>query len=197
MGEWIDDVARAMAGGTSRRAMLRRVGGGVAAAMLASLIPATASAREGKGGKGNTKQQDTNQNTQQNTTTNLQCPTGQVEFRGKCRNFRGTCTVGLVCGNVQACGQDPDGTRCFCVDVGTGNANGSTAIACVREITQCDPRQSGGNKVCTTNDDCARFEVCQTVSCCGEVRDANGGLVAAAGSGRCVQPCGLRRNRRR
>lgn len=41
MGEWVDDVAKAMARGMSRRDVLRRVGGGLAGAALISLIPAS------------------------------------------------------------------------------------------------------------------------------------------------------------
>src|SRR5439155_12897123 len=52
MGEWIDEVARAMASGASRRVMLRRVGGGLAGAVLASLVPATVFADKGGNGKG-------------------------------------------------------------------------------------------------------------------------------------------------
>jgi hypothetical protein len=38
MGEWIDSVARAVASGTSRRQALRRIGGGLAAMAVASLL---------------------------------------------------------------------------------------------------------------------------------------------------------------
>jgi hypothetical protein len=39
MGEWIDTLARWMAGELPRRAALRRIGGGLAATALAALVP--------------------------------------------------------------------------------------------------------------------------------------------------------------
>src|SRR5438128_2120997 len=38
MGEWIDSVARALAGGASRREAVRKIGGGLVAVAAASLL---------------------------------------------------------------------------------------------------------------------------------------------------------------
>ena len=47
MGEWLDDVARALATGRSRRALLRGALGAAAAAALGSLTPWEPSATSG------------------------------------------------------------------------------------------------------------------------------------------------------
>jgi hypothetical protein len=39
MDRWLDDLARGLAGVRSRRALLRTVGGGLATAQLASVLP--------------------------------------------------------------------------------------------------------------------------------------------------------------
>lgn len=44
MGQWIDDLARAMARGVSRRDALRRIGGGLSGLILVALLPARAEA---------------------------------------------------------------------------------------------------------------------------------------------------------
>src|SRR5205085_9457781 len=56
MGEWIDEVARAVASGVSRRTLLRRLTGGIAGAFLASILrPEGATARGPEGNSGNCK----------------------------------------------------------------------------------------------------------------------------------------------
>jgi hypothetical protein len=79
MGDWIDDVARAMASGVSRRGVLRGVGAGLAGLMLASLAPAKAAEAKkgkgkGKGGQGTGTGQGTG-NGQTGTGTNEQTNT--------------------------------------------------------------------------------------------------------------------------
>src|SRR5438046_6829690 len=50
MDRWLDDVARAVAGGMSRRQALRRIGGGIAGALLARLLPGDAGRTEARPG---------------------------------------------------------------------------------------------------------------------------------------------------
>jgi hypothetical protein len=45
MEHWFDDLSRAAAGGLSRRALLRRLGAGLAGGALAALLPAAARAQ--------------------------------------------------------------------------------------------------------------------------------------------------------
>src|SRR5437870_1909393 len=52
MGEWIDEIARAMAGGATRRTALRRIGGGLAAVGLTFLLPKQAEADDVPGNPG-------------------------------------------------------------------------------------------------------------------------------------------------
>ena len=44
MGEWLDDLARDLARGLSRRSVLRRMTGGLAAVALATVLPRQAAA---------------------------------------------------------------------------------------------------------------------------------------------------------
>jgi len=95
MEHWIDDLARSMAGGVSRRAALRRIGAGIAGSLLGTYL----------GGSAWAQPQPVCQPGEIACGSRC-CPPGQACCGGKCArldtvNNCGAC--GIVCGPTATC----------------------------------------------------------------------------------------------
>src|SRR4051812_5502291 len=108
MGAWIDQVARTLAAGQSRRQALRTLGAVTLGAVFSGVRPSEASADEdckgtGKACKkneqccsGNCTPQSTSKSTAKSDS--ICCPAGQVQHNGACCSLDPAACSGKTCG---------------------------------------------------------------------------------------------------
>jgi hypothetical protein len=133
MGEFIDDLARALAGARSRRRVLRALGGGFAGALLASLLPGQAAGANAKPKARRCKKDGQCRDGQ--VCTNGACATTCNQFTGApcaggCRcNFAGICTAGPPeATNCTVNAECPPGS--LCLFFGTNPGPSRCAVQC-------------------------------------------------------------------
>lgn len=167
MDNWFDDLARSLAGEQSRRAVLRRLGAGLAGAVVAALVPGRALAK--KNGQG---------------TKHDPGARACVEF---CRRMFPPGEAREVCIEAAAKGEGP------CYDCGPKAPPPNHRVpcrgACCRPGEQCRE----GVCVCPSNRDCGKLccrpdEVCSGTTC---VKTC-GAQVCAPGQACCPDAAGGR-----
>src|SRR6478672_1671461 len=136
MAEWIDELARSVARGQTRRATLRIIGGGVAAAVLNLWLPRPAAASGGKtrhASKGNDGQLSSG-------------PAGNNQGNDECAHF---------CQAVFPPGAD----RGKCVS--DAAHNGGLCFQCNKDLSRLCRPASGPPTCCQNGDECCGDGVCR------------------------------------
>ena len=134
MGKWLDNVARAAAGGLSRREAVRRLGGGFLGTVLAALLGVrTAEAGQSTGGRGNppnTGGQPRHASGCRPPRRNRPCSDNNRCPEERCYCYRGNCARKKPVGS--RCLSDRECLSGVCDDLGYGYGG----RVCVEEYSQ-------------------------------------------------------------
>jgi hypothetical protein len=143
---WLDDLARSMAGGHSRRTVLRRLGGGLAAAAMASLLPQVALSAKA-------------------------CPKPLTDCGGTCVDTSGDLTncgkCGASCSDGDVCVRSKCQPPTLCGTVTCQAGQACCGTACVNLAT--DEQNCGKcGVVCAAGETCVVGK-CQATVTCGTI----------------------------
>ena len=157
MGEWFDELARVMARGLTSREALRHVGSGIAAVMVAALLPRPAAAVGCSGP--------------------ADCGGGELCCEGTC--VEANCCDSDDCGGDLCCGGDCTTDEC-CDDGDCGGDDCCSGSCCDAGEACCDGECCDAGDVCCGDDGC-----CPAArECCGDECCPPGELCCASG---CVE----------
>ena len=150
---WIDNLARTLATGQSRRAALKQLVGGIAGALLASTLPGRAASAAKCQPKGGSCAGDSD------CCSGLTCQSG-VCGPSKCRSNGTSCTNNVQCCSGTCC----NGVCCTnCVPCAGGG------VFCCDGAQCCETCFSARQGPCSSEPQfqCCSGLICQNSTCCG------------------------------